>query len=344
MKLALIIAAAALAGILVGVGFSWADFGHAPPEMFPQGVQGPKLAGGSQLPKVSVDHGEFDFGFIERDVKVSHTFKITNAGEGPLTLKDGGTTCTACTIAALSKHELEPGETAEITVEYMPDIQKTIFRQVATVLTNDQKQPRVEFQISGRVTSKYRLLPNDVVFSNVAANATATAELRIFGFVDPQVRLAGYEFTGSETADLFAVSSEALPADQLTEPGAKAGCKLRVTLKPGLPLGPIRQTIRLTIDSGEGTATTPMVVPIQGSIVSDISIIGSKFQAEFGLLSIGIVKSAEGTTRKLTVLVRGEHRQAVRFDAQKVVPSWLKVSIGEPEELNAAVTQFPLTI
>ncbi len=110
-------------------------------------------------------------------------------------------------------------------------------------------------------------------------------------------------------------------------------------------------------------AESPVVdVPIEGTIDSDVSVVGRGWNGDLGRLVIGPVKSAEGTTRRLQLIVRGPYRHDIKIQPGKVDPPWLKVTVGQPSELKgraadehgvagesgaageSGVTQIPLTL
>ncbi|MEX0978993.1 MAG: DUF1573 domain-containing protein [Pirellulales bacterium] len=344
MKARYVVIASALAGAVLGVGITWADFGHAPPVAIPAAIQAPKIGQQVTQPKLVVDTTLHDFGSVEDNSTVSHAFRFTNIGTATLTLKPGSTTCTACTFAEMSKSQVAPGETVDVVVQYTATSRKPDFKQIATVLTNDPEQQRVELNIRGDITSKFRMLPNRLVMSNVSAKETATAELRIYCFLSDEVRVVEHEFLNAESASLFEFKSEPIARDQFTEPTAKSGCRVLVTLKPGLPLGPFRQTIRLTVETGQGGDPTTSEMSIEGVVVSDLSIVGPGWRSASGVLTIGNVNGAKGAKRSLTLLVRGEARKNVVVEPLKLDPPWLHVALGEPTELNDSVTQIPLSV
>ena len=117
-------------------------------------------------------------------------------------------------------------------------------------------------------------MPEEVVLSKVSANETKTADIKIYALLDDSVRVVGHEFLAPESARFFEMQSEPIPADQLPDADAKSGCRVRLTLKPGLPLGMIQQTIRLDLQLGESQEKVPVEVPIEGVIDSDVSIVG----------------------------------------------------------------------
>jgi len=344
MKPLYVVIVAAVLGVALGGGISWARFANVPPLALNRPLDESTEGKHSE---VLVDSESFDFGRIERDKTVRHAFRFTNVGDAVLTLKAGATTCTKCTISELTKPEVEPGETVDVVVEYTADNSKLQVRQIAPILTNDPKRPRVELTISGTVTARYRLVPEEVVLSKVSANETKTTDIKIYALLDDSVQVVGHEFMAPESARFFEMQSEPIPTDQLTESDAKSGCRVRLTLKPGLPLGMIQQTIRLDLQLGEAKETVSVDVPIQGVIDSDVSIVGQGWEQQLSRLSFPAVSSAKGATRKLFVLLRGDRRHDVTIKTGKIDPPWLKVTLGEPTELksgDAGVTQVPLTI
>ncbi len=81
-----------------------------------------------------------------------------------------------------------------------------------------------------------------------------------------------------------------------------------VTLKPGLPLGPIRQTIRLELRMAGVTPNPTVDLPIEGTIDSDISIVGRDWNSDAARLRIGDVQRAKGAKRDLFIVLRGPKR------------------------------------
>lgn len=346
MKVSQVVVAGVVMGVVLGAGMSLANFLHSPAQLSPPSAQAPSLAApGSEQPIAVVDSKAFDFGPVDRDRKVKHVFRVTNVGKSVLTLKSGGTTCTKCTIAELSKSEIAPQETVEVTVEYMPSARQPRFRQTATLLTNDPSQPRIELNIFGTVTAPYKVTPDSLAFSRFSASETSKAEIRIEVYVADEAHLAGFELEQPDTAAYFEITSRPIPAGELEDAKAKCGVLVNVTVKPGLPLGPVRQTIRLDLAMAGIAENSKIEIPVEGTVDSDISIAGQGWSPDHNVLKIGRFKSSQGFARDMFLLVRGEHRRDVKVQAGPVSPDWLKVSLGEPVELNkGAVIKIPLRI
>jgi hypothetical protein len=167
-------------------------------------------------------------------------------------------------------------------------------------------------------------------------------------YLSDKVDVEKYEFTGPESAPFFEVTTQPIPRDQLTDPKAKGGCLVLVTIKPGLPLGAIRQTIRLDLKLADKPATTMIEIPFEGTIDSDISIIGRSWNADLGRLRIGDVDAPKASCELFRQSADRTPRGIVK--PQHVDPAWLKVSLGEPVDVatgtgrDGGVTKIPLTI
>lgn len=346
MKVSHTIVAGILMGLALGAGITLASFPSVSDRLAPPAAT---LASATpidgKVPRALVDRTVHNFGRVARDSRVRHAFKVSNIGTAPLTLKSGGTTCTKCTIAELARNELQPGESTEVTVEYLPTVAQPNFRQTATLLTNDPDQPRIELNIFGQVASPYTVTPESLVLSRFSATEPVKSDIKIQVFVSDKVELVSHQLASAQSASHFDVQSRPMAADQLTEEGAKCGLLVTVTIKPGLPLGPVRQTIRLELALA-GVEQHPQIeIPVEGTVDADISIAGPGWDPDRGLLTLGAVKSTAGASRDLFLLVRGEHRQNLSVKPAKVVPEWLQVSLGEPSELKGgAVVKIPLRI
>jgi hypothetical protein len=342
VKIRWVVLASVALGILLGAGVTWAHFGGVANRVLPETPAARPVVTDGSPPKLVVDSRTHDFGYVGRYATVQHAFRITNLGKGLLTLKAGSTTCSACTIAKLSRTELLSGETGEVVVAYSPTSMKP-FRQIAVVHTNDPDNPRLELHIRGLVSSEYTITPEELVFSSVASGETARAELKAYSFREGPFRITGHQFTDASTASRFDVAIDAIPAEALP-PRATAGYRVTVTLKPGLLLGTFQQTIRLTLELGEPPQVVQAPIAIQGTIVSDLSIVGPQWNNDRRVLNFGTVNSTAGAERQLTVLARGEARGNVQLEPLRVEPPWLEVKLGERTKLNDSVDRIPLEV
>ena len=69
-------------------------------------------------PEMSFEETEFDFGNIEKNQPVEHTFKFTNTGKAPLVITNASSSC-GCTVPTYPRNEtIAPGETGEMLVKF----------------------------------------------------------------------------------------------------------------------------------------------------------------------------------------------------------------------------------
>jgi hypothetical protein len=238
---------------------------------------------------------------------------------------------------------LAPGESAEVVVEYSAANAESDFRQTAWINTNDPDRRSVMLTIEGRVAQSFKAIPSDLSFSRVSANESKTIEMRLLGFTSKPIEVLKHEFLDQESANSFEAAVASLPASESEKEGATSGLRIAITVKPGLPLGPIRQTIRLETNLPRNSV---IEVPITGTVVSDVEIFSpTGWNSDLNLLTIGPVKSKVGATKKLWIFARGPHREDVQVKAVKIDPDLLKVTIGKPAASgDAPVMKIPLTI
>ena len=297
---------------------------------------------GEPVPKVVVDQTELDFGTLDLQEKKSHQFTFANAGNAPLTLTRGGTSC-RCTLSELEKEQVSPGESAKVTVSLEPTEKSGPFQQTATILTNDPAQPQITLTIFGKITAAMRAAPPELVFTQVSADEPSTSTVRLLGYLDQPLKILGHKWSDPAIGKYFAVEFQPLLAgDFKDDPLAKSGVLARITVKPGLPQGPFLQRIVLQTNLGSPAELT---LPVQGTVGSDIAIVGHGWDTESGTLNLGAIRGSVGRQARLILVVRGPHRNEVKFKPITAVPGLLKVQMGATSEINnGAVVQTPLII
>ena len=152
-----------------------------------------------------------------------------------------------------------------------------------------------------------------------------------------------HEFAQADTSDYFEVNYEPLPADAVSEEeGATSGCLVKVTLKPGLPVGAFKQKIVLKTSSEEA----PKIgLPIEGTVTGEISIFGKGWRREDGILNWGSVRGQDGGERTLYIRAGGLHAKEVSYKLVEVYPDLLKIEFGETTQPEGGkVSLTPLII
>lgn len=352
MRTFLLILLAVLCGIGVAAATSWSDLRRlslddlalVAPSDPASDPRRPVLAPASALqPKAVVDATRFDFGRMERGTKRDHVFQITNQGQAQLKLAIGDTSC-RCTLSGLDKKELEPGQSAEVRLEWKADSLRADFRQTATIFTSDPELSEVRFEIVGQVVESIAVRPEGIYFQKIATD-TRTYEVRVVSGVFDKFDFTGFQCEQAESASSYDVNWRPLTPEELADQSLaslspRCGQLVKITIKPGLPVGAVHQKILLTT----GLAEYPKVtVPIGGQVNSDLTISGPDWSERRGVLRIGAVSSKKGTSRKLILLIRGPYREQSTVQLERTDPPQLHVTVGEPVS-GAQVRQIPLSI
>ncbi|GAA0871199.1 DUF1573 domain-containing protein [Gangjinia marincola] len=90
------------------------------------------------FPEVTFEETEFDFGNIQKNEVVEHTFKFTNTGNAPLIITNARSSC-GCTVPVIEKNKpIAPGATSEMVVKYNGSGKNQIVKTV-TITANTEK-------------------------------------------------------------------------------------------------------------------------------------------------------------------------------------------------------------
>ena len=90
-----------------------------------------------ELPVMTFDESEFDFGEIEGGTAVEHIFKFTNTGNAPLVIVDAKSSC-GCTVPEYTKEPVAAGETGELLVKFNGSGKNRVSKTV-TITANTAK-------------------------------------------------------------------------------------------------------------------------------------------------------------------------------------------------------------
>jgi hypothetical protein len=297
-----------------------------------------------QGPRVTLLTPErYRFGFIDRNSKMNHTFEIRNDGDAPLTVRKKGTSC-KCTSAGLDKDQLLPGEMAKITLEWTGKGMGVteFFEQYAEYDTNDVRRPMIKFIVEGEIRATLRAEPSEAVFNRVSAQEPARATVRIMAFGDEELKIVSHRFEHAKSAPFFTLDFEPLNPDELPPNSEyKSGLLMHVDLKPGLPLGQMAQTIKITTNRNPEETFD---IPVYGSVVSDISLIGPNTSAATMTVDLGSFKSRQGAKATVYLVVKGPHRDQTALQVASVQPAAeLTAMLGEPDRDNPQIVRYPLT-
>ena len=289
-----------------------------------------------------VDGNEFEFDIMDVGETRRHTFQVRNDGTAPLKMELLRTTC-KCAIGELPSGAVMPGEIGEVTLEWTAKEYVQEYRQSATIETNDPQLRMLSLSVSGRVIDAVRAFPASLTLGDATVNDVSEAYFVLYGFKDPnlQIEEINWLVPDSEYAQFLDVAFETASEDTAGEmEGAVAAHVVRVSLKPGMPRGSFRETLKLSLNS----SPWKLEVPVSGRIVSDITVFGAQFDDRSGVAGIGLVPQGKESRFKLWLLVKGAHRDDVQISLAETDPAEaLQVEVGEPTTY-ATVVKYPISI
>lgn len=343
MKSALLIAGSLVIGLVIGVGSAWTGLSHEDrkPPIAPPLPSGVVIAadGTSLVPVAYVAEPNFNFGTMVQGETDSHEFFIENRGDAPLKLGKPTTSC-KCTVGKLENDTIPPGGKVSVTLEWKARSMIGNYSQRAIIPTNDPKHGQIVLNVTGTLSQVVTANPSDVVFSTIGPKESASAQVKLLSETFGFLKVKQHSFEDPSTAKFFEVKYRKLTKEEATADSALSGVLVTIKTKPGLPLGPFQQRILLKTTIPHAPE---MPIPVHGKVASDISMIGKDWVEEAALLRIGFLPQGDGAVRKLTLMVRGPHRDTVAVTGVEAKPDVMKVDVGQPKR-TATVVQFPVTV
>ena len=329
MRILATILVATVCGVGVGYGTAVLKIRQHPSE----GVSEKQpSAGGSQ---VAVDQEEFDFGKMDSSENGKHEFIFTNRGDHSLTLNPGSTSC-SCTVSEIKDNDLAPGQSTKVLVSWRSKGRIGPFQQSLTIVTSDPLRPEVTLTIQGEYTRSVYADPDELAYGQISGTEPIVREACILcNLPRQQIKIQGHQMSNPGLEKFFQVDDVPLGADELRKyKGVTNGVLVRVTVKPGLPLGSFQQTICLSTNL---PAVSEIDLPLFGS-VGEVSLIGSGWRSDTGVLDIGVVEGHGVTQRKLIVLVRGSNAKEMKFKVASIEPDFLDVKLGKTTVADTSCT------
>ena len=352
MKIAALILIALAIGIGAGLYASYREFeGERLPTKMTLAVLAERdnASGAGEGPKVVVEGGEIhDFGTMDRGSKGQHEFIFRNTGNEPLdiTLTDFTCKCTAAAVGGKpmvkgDKQTIPLGGSFSLTLEWSIKFADKDFSQSAEFSTNDPRREIVRLLIHGRTVDAIELENQSLSISGVSANEPAIAELSIYSHRDEELKIVKHSWQDTESAKFLEATFSPLPPEEARRFGARGGVKMRVAVRPGLPLGVTRQSISLKTNY---QGIEPQVIPVEIRIVGDITLLGPKVSSGGTSIVLGTVEQKAGISHTVYLHIKGPHREMTQVQIEKLEPDFLQVTLEEPVAISPTVKRIPIRI
>lgn len=276
-------------------------------------------------PRVLISETKFDFGTMDPLSDGRHEFELRNVGLGALTLKVGASTC-KCTVGGVSKNEVQPGETAKVSLEWNTGKKQALFEQSAQIVTNDPLRKEINLAVTGKVRMLIGLDHSTIRLPAVEPGSPLRFEAFVYSqmwedFVieDLESPVAGLEWQAEE------IEPASVPRLE-----AKAIQRVTVTMPCPAVQGAFQEMLRLQIRSSETDAALHAVdLQVESSVLRRLAIYGPGIDSE-GMIDLGTVPEGAGKKLKLLVKIRDERRELGQPKLE-ISPDFLEARI-EPHE------------
>jgi hypothetical protein len=334
---------AALIGVVAGGALAYVEVKSDPDALdkLSDELAAAAKADEKDSPRIAVDQPHYDFGTMLRGTTKSHEFVIRNTGKAPLIIRNGGTTC-KCTLSKVAEESIAPQGSTTVKLEWTAKADAGPFRQTATVLTNDPTQSQIELLVDGQIMAMSNVSPPDFLFEKLSAGQIKSAQVYVMAMLQDELTVKDAQISDPTIRDKFDIKIEPVEKSELPNKLARAGYRVTMTAKDGLPIGRFRSwvTVHTNLPDAE-----KIEIPIVGQVVGDISVGGvSNWNEEEGILNIGAVKSSEGGKGRVHLTVRGVDADKIKFELKSKEPEELKVTLGEPKKLKDTLVIVPVEI
>lgn len=307
-------------------------------------------SGAAEVPVATVEGSTVhNFGVLEKGETGSHSFIFKNTGTGPLTITLTNTSC-KCTLSDLRGKEqtIMPGQSYPVKLTWKSENYAKKFRQSATIQTNDPARRVITLYVEGVILQPIRPEPAKIVFSNTTPSQESTARVKLYGYKWDDVVIESLEFTDEQSREFFTTEVTPLTPEELkAETNSKCGYLIEVKTRKGLPIGPLRQTLKIT------TNKEVMELPITGRVTGEfiISLVGSEydFDEEKNQIKIGKIEGNRDVSVNLVLSTGRKFGSAIKLslDEKEIFPSSKHIQVEiltEKFRKIGRLYQFPIRV
>ena len=349
----------------VGVGFAWHyvnlsiyEESFVPYKVGDEINQIAAKNSDESLPKVQLNtDAEFDAGEIQLNQIGEHEYIIENTGRGRLLLHLISVTpgCDVPELESESEFTIGPRSKEFITLRWnATDSSSEEFVGSVIIGTNDPYNKKLDLRVKGKTLVSTAAIPNQVQFKDHPQEQEKQFEFNAVSFVADKFEIQKHRFHKELINKFFDLSFDPIESAKLAEiknlkgETAKSGYRVKVKMKPGMPVGYFSQLLTLETSlanqssigfSLEGNVTGRMTVNFES---------GANFDSEKGIVDFGIIAPAEPSSEvKLTLVFRDGMKVPSGLKAMQNLMSpqdFFLVTVGDQQKKSDELTIVPITM
>ena len=318
-----------LTGAMIIAGCSPAVDAISPPTL---GVATPQLAqSGSQSgpqserqseqqPKVVVPAPKYEFGSQPTDTILEHTFEIRNAGNAPLQLTKGSTTC-SCTVSTVDGKPIPPGSSGWVKLQWNVGKKVGPFTQAATIRTNDPAKEAFQLVVSGMARSEVEVYPDRLLWDELQKDQDAEDELVIVSQAWREFRVENIR------CDVAGLNWKLEPAraESVAQHQGLSGQRLRIHIPAQLTQQVFHGWLEFDVVSGDGKQEKiPHRIEVFGKSPQGLFLTGKCLDGNAA--AFGTVR--QGTAKKCNLVLRAKgFDESFAIERVEANPSFLRCEV-----------------
>lgn len=362
MRLLLVVIFIVVLGSSLGIAHTWSEFSGIEermelPATIGTGDQGTDAvaettsappADATGTPRADVVGGtKQDFGVVQRYQEREHTFVIRNGGDADLRVERQKVSCTVCVQTDFESAYVKPGEELTISVTLKARKPGPALNEALEVRTNDSAHRVIRFDLLAYISDVAGASVSELALGTMSTEEGGTASFNVYGFTEEPLEIISCKVNATANQEFFEweiveLTPEAVKAGQ---EHAIHGKEIKVKVKPGLPVGPVEQSLLILARAGRDVQIT---VPVSGRVTGQISLMGGSgnFSSDRSLLKLGRIYSRDGASAKLTLMVKGVDQDDMQVTVGECdPPEYLSATIGEPAAKNEGQRlMYPVTV
>jgi hypothetical protein len=241
-----------------------------------------------------------DFGSVTQGTVVKHDFILKNVGNADLRIQQVVAAC-GCTATNASSEVIAPGGEGTIHVEFDTSGFSGSKSKGVRVLTTDMDNPSSDLTIKGNIETDVKIQPAVLNFGNVPRSSAPSKTVEVSVRPGSDVQL-----TEVKNYSKF-IEAKKLSNDPKS-------MKIEVALKPGAPLGILRD--RIVVAYGKDSQSL-LNIPVTANVKGNVKV-------EPATLSFGIIEGANEMKRSIKIENSG--------------PEQLEIKSVEPSDASIKVT------
>lgn len=298
---------------------------------------------GTGQPKAEVvGEDEYDFGSMLHGTEMSHDFRFRNAGDAPLTLEMGDSSC-KCTVGELDKTVLQPGEETDVTLTWSAKSVTRDFGQYANIKTTDVHNPEIKLSIFGQITEVVSVVPRVLRLDSISDTEVTERKLMVYTY-SKDIDTLKLSWTDDSTDKLVELTQTQIDVSDITDADHKnavGAYEIKFKLKPGMPLGSLGANIQLRTNREERIGV--LEIPVRGRAIGSLQLAGGpSFLPDRNLVKMGNISQSEGRKVSISLFIQGDNKKDIIPEVLSVSPAEaLQVEIGESTE-TAKRIHYPL--